>query len=796
MKKRLTFGLIVDWISGWGEKDYYQKKIMSGVEDFVHEHDINLVTFVTGKMNSPYEWERSRNILFDFINKNHLDGLLVLPAALNTFNSEALISDLHSSLHGIPIVTVGDTFEGIHSVASDNYNGMKKIVGHLIETHGCSRIVFIRGRKQGTEAAVRLSSYLDQLEAHGIPIDEQLIIQGEYTTESGSKAVQSLIENNIQYDAIVASNDSMAIGAMLEFYSQDGRLPNNVPITGFDDLENSGYYGLTTIKQSFYEFARKASSTLLAIIQGQQQPLRQEISTELVLRTSCGCIPNPFRMSFVDDYQMPDKPFELMYRLNEDTLIHQLHAINASLCANMPDLMDEMMAFEQKTLSELMNVIDANNMQGFFAVWNEFLAWLTYKKLNLQGAQKVLTCMRNVVLKCISDPAQVIRAENMFQAAHMLIGDYLERNEITRNYLSMVEAGGLDRLAEGLLTTLDIQSQMDLVCSILPEFSIETCYLALYENPCEPLKKSRLILAFNERGRLNTGEEGVSFRTPDLLPERYMRDLQENRFSIIVQALYQGDNPIGFVIFGADEEVNNAYEIVRYRLSASLKASLLIENIQKQANELEKKVVERTKELSMTNEQLVEEISKREDVEERLRKVLQELEASNQELHSLATRDELTGLYNRRGFMTLAKQYYENAKRKKHAFLLLFLDLDELKQVNDRYGHAEGDEAIRNTAEIISRSFRKVDTFARLGGDEFTVLVVEAVSEDETYFRNRLIEEIHVFNKNSGKAYELSISMGAASYNPESNITFDDLLKKADHSLYLEKAKRKKEQSM
>jgi diguanylate cyclase (GGDEF)-like protein len=156
-----------------------------------------------------------------------------------------------------------------------------------------------------------------------------------------------------------------------------------------------------------------------------------------------------------------------------------------------------------------------------------------------------------------------------------------------------------------------------------------------------------------------------------------------------------------------------------------------------------------------------------------------------QALRNLSLTDELTGLFNRRGFMTLSKQQLHLARRNQKKLLLIFADLDRLKLINDRLGHREGDQALRETAEILKHTFRESDIVARLGGDEFTVLVVDNSHDDLILSRLRLNLKRH--NAGRARGYELSLTVGAAHVNPETTASIEDLMAQADKELYQQK---------
>jgi diguanylate cyclase (GGDEF)-like protein len=150
-------------------------------------------------------------------------------------------------------------------------------------------------------------------------------------------------------------------------------------------------------------------------------------------------------------------------------------------------------------------------------------------------------------------------------------------------------------------------------------------------------------------------------------------------------------------------------------------------------------------------------------------------------------RDELTGLYNRRGFTTLAAQDVRLARRGKQDLLLAFADLDGLKVINDTLGHAEGDRALRDVAGILRSTFRESDLLARIGGDEYAVLVRGCEPNAVVVLRHRLNEELIAFHSRAKRRYRVSISLGFA-HAPGSSITsVESLLRRADRALYREK---------
>lgn len=161
-------------------------------------------------------------------------------------------------------------------------------------------------------------------------------------------------------------------------------------------------------------------------------------------------------------------------------------------------------------------------------------------------------------------------------------------------------------------------------------------------------------------------------------------------------------------------------------------------------------------------------------------------------LRSLTIVDDLTKLYNRRGFLTLAERHLKLAARKKSGVYLLFADLDGLKIINDTYGHLEGDRALVAAADILRSSFRSADIIARLGGDEFTVFPIEAADGTAQILIGRLEEHLRRHNDaNAGRGYRLAFSVGIARFEPDSSWTIEQLLEQADKALYQQKRHRR-----
>jgi diguanylate cyclase (GGDEF)-like protein len=164
-----------------------------------------------------------------------------------------------------------------------------------------------------------------------------------------------------------------------------------------------------------------------------------------------------------------------------------------------------------------------------------------------------------------------------------------------------------------------------------------------------------------------------------------------------------------------------------------------------------------------------------------------------EEIRALSLHDELTGLYNRRGFMTLADHMFKTGSRLKKVIALIYLDVDNLKTINDTGGHKTGDRALVEIAFILKKSFRENDIIGRLGGDEFAVLAMEANSMNVEGLAQRLQDRLDQFNSRSAAeaGFELSVSAGVSTREPDRPETIEEILSRADLLMYEQKRARK-----
>lgn len=244
----------------------------------------------------------------------------------------------------------------------------------------------------------------------------------------------------------------------------------------------------------------------------------------------------------------------------------------------------------------------------------------------------------------------------------------------------------------------------------------------------------------------------------------------------VLPLFYRGED-IGFFVSDAESRDVPVLEIIRDHLSSALKGTRLLEAAKRHADHLRTEVDQRTKELA---DRTIE-----------LEKALDVVQETSEKLERLSVLDELTGLYNRRGFMTLAKQQIALKARNNKDLLLVFFDIDGMKMINDTLGHSVGDYALVSFANLLKKAFRCSDVIARIGGDEFVVLAIECSIREYKKVKSRLDHSITEFNASKHQQFQLSVSAGAAPCDPNTTFTIEQLMEEADAELYKEKKRKK-----
>ncbi len=349
------------------------------------------------------------------------------------------------------------------------------------------------------------------------------------------------------------------------------------------------------------------------------------------------------------------------------------------------------------------------------------------------------------------------RLHPIMPALHALLLEECEQQvfaslQVQTMYQEVVRLA-LDYLQYQILQNLTLQNHEDSFYRVMKDTGASAFHLVSFTNSFKPLESAQLIFS-NTSGNTEWAPKKKSWFPP-------------RGKSYVVNLIGLEEERAGYFAIECNLTYPKVYETLRIRLSSTVKDMMIMRNI---------------KDL---NTHLLNEIQAREKTENQLKDALSMVER-------ISMIDELTQLYNRRGFFDMAQKHIKFLKRHDVGFFLLYIDLDGLKTINDIYGHNEGDIAIRSTADVLRAALRETDIIARMGGDEFTAVISKVEPPNYESIYNRIEKNCIEKNRELDKPWKLSMSIGYIFVPPEENAELAVLMKKADDMLYLEKQSKKK----
>ena len=287
MKKRKTIGLLINDIDGT-----YQALFWLAFKQAAEEMDCNLIVLVGRTLNNKGFGAKQHHIIYNFIEKGAIDGIIIASSLIGTFVSPEEFKKFCKKYKDIPVVSFGIEIPNAASIVCEGKNGLKDLIRHLIDDHGYKRIMFVTGPKDNVGSIERFEAYREVLEEKNISFDENMVFHGDFVADTGYKIQEEIILSGIEYDAIVFANDSMALGALraIDNMKKMGKYPKDkrIVICGFDDtiIARKANPPLTTVKQPVIEMCTKAVELL---VNGELKEELIVFQSIMVKRASCGC---------------------------------------------------------------------------------------------------------------------------------------------------------------------------------------------------------------------------------------------------------------------------------------------------------------------------------------------------------------------------------------------------------------------------------------------------------------------------------------------------------------------------
>ena len=760
MDRRLNIGLVIDDID-----NFFSNQAAIGAEQAAKALDANLFVFpghYIGKTDSRYadkKYEYQYNTIFNLPTERNVDIIYILQGLICSRAATDVQTRFLKMMPEVPVICLFSDFEGYHSVTFDNRSGLSSLLDHLIVKHKAKDIGFVSGPVTNRDARERLDIYKDVLEGHGIPFDEGKVVYGDFSMASES-VVEELLDNNEHLDAVVFANDSMAVGGYNAF-RQRGLVPGkDILVGGFDDdifaisLEPS----LTTVEASSASLAYKAVLNAPNYISGSVLK-DMTVETHLVQRNSCGC----------DDFDSDvmyerlklsgtDIDTEGLFKEAEDYLFNDF--IDSGSVA------DALKGF----INAYAGLIKSGDKESSVMSMNEYFSELLRTDLFVLSTREkcfnILQTLQSRAMDSADSDHERIRINDVFSkyVRRLAFSGILPANSARRRTERM--QGVINRqMGDVFLTDNKSEIPYEQLLGSLKGSGFKKSLLYLFQGNIKnygefcwmPSASILLKAIYDEKGLRSLPDEQQLLRTESIFENEFI--CGDERRTMIVSPLFVGPDVYG--LFVNELEITNAFSIstAATQLSVTLRSLFMIEEQNK--------------------------------VKQSLQISLERFIRDNTKLEEIAQKDELTGLFNRRGFISNAERVLEEPVNQGKIAIICYADMDNLKTINDKYGHDDGDFALKTTARILQESFRDMDIIGRIGGDEFLSLAVTGSDCDVESMKARIEKVTKRYNKLEDKPYPIEMSTGIYKFKISGKVDIYEMMNNADQLLYQEKIRKK-----
>lgn len=564
MEKSYTIGFLSS-----STQDSYEQALYSGICETARIAGAHVICFTSGALRAYRSFEFQRNVLFDLVTPQNVDGLIISGTLAHPITKEE-IQSFFQRFEKIPSVSIALSMPDIPCVMVDSRQGIREIVEHLIKTHHYTRLAYIGGPRGHQEAEDRFQAFAETLAEYGIPLDENLIVQGDYTFYSGGEAMKELLQRpNASFQAVVSANDSMALGAMKVFRASGGRIPEDAAFTGFDDTLEGRFdlCPLTSVRQNIYAQGLLAAQLLLQRIAGQTTPHHNSSPARLIIRQSCGCPGFSLGKGFSSQSSQANWQEALLASrplLHQEMITQLIHLPEERVVHWVDDLQDVLLAsMGLGDFCEFFRMLETTQRDWFglgieLSVWNRALvAFFQAIKLHISD-QKLLDKLTRTELEI------QIRLGITSERLEKELQIELDQREIT-----------LREISETLMTTFDLDSVLEVLSSELPRINVQACYLALFEDPQNPAELSRLIFGWYQGMRFALHPGGLVFPSKQLLPSGLVENLASSGW--VVEALYSKGDRLGFMLLKVEIRNISISNALRALISGALQGVFLLE---------------------------------------------------------------------------------------------------------------------------------------------------------------------------------------------------------------------------
>ncbi len=761
--KRLTIGLFTCHLD-----NDYAYDICKGVDYAAKELDANLIIFPGMYINAVYnDQENARydfqyNSVFYYAEPESIDVLIVSIGSIGTFLNDKDCMQFLNQFRNIPILTLEAEYADYPSLISDNMHGLKDMIQHLIDCHHKRHIAFISGPLDNSDARERLAVYKSTLTDAGFKVDEDLIAYGDFS-EFCEDLVEGLLDAHPEIDALCFANDQMALGGYNVLKRRGIEIGKDIAVTGFDDspLALALDPALSTVRANASNLGYRSVHEAIHLIKDGHTTI-SKLNSSMILRESCGC-------NGATDTLGADTVTGLLKKSREELIAY----IVSLAFANDKDTfiyhrIEGIMTRYVSILAEyaLDGISDDTALPQLLSIVKEYVNSDIILYFPIAHMNRCLHIIQTMILSLIHADGHQIRFCRLSQAVtdQLLMADagirYNERREYkmniwTSNYIirdTLINKDNLDRVYTRIGDTMQ-------------KLNIISSYIYTTDEKIEPLpdgtwrvpEQLRLQVYNKDSVTISLSKDECMIEVKDLFSNPYVP--QKRRFTMVVAPIFTNEKQHG--VFLCEVDIANFHHIysINLQLGNALRYLQMAEEQQKTYQQLEY--------------------------------TLSVLSEKNLQLGRISTIDELTELKNRRGFMTETQTVITSAVNRGQRAVLLFADMDNLKQVNDKFGHENGDFALRTIATALKTSMRDNDIIGRVGGDEFVAFALLGNQQSADAIANRIQARLSGMNEICDKPYYINASIGYVDFICSEDSDIQTLLKQADVALYEAKSHKR-----
>lgn len=724
--KKITLGLILGNINPDFEYD-----ITQGVNKYASEKGINVVTLVS---TTPSNTLSDR--VFDSYKFMGIDGLIIIYGSLISFKNSVDGQNFLDKFKDIPYVIVQDNYKvpNKSNLIVDNKKGMSKCIEHLIVDHKYKNILYVSGPKDNFDSIERLDAYTETMEKYGLVVNNNMIAYGNFS-ENIERSLKQLIKRNKKIDAIAFANDTMALASYPILEQLGYKIGKDIAVTGFDDMYKSSiaHPALTTVSQDPIKIGYESTKTVHnMILNGTSEFI--SLDTELIIRKSCGC-------------RKEVKSIHDLKKLSEDEIIDYFikeSAINSRSNINLKLL---------KRIS--MNVLkriktDYTVDEIVYYIKNAILNDDNPAITNFNDVFAYFTAALKKYASSVSDQTIKEKSISILYSLQTWYFSYITNTITSENQSRFDKITNISLISRKIINDQLTRTEMfEKVFVELKEMGVKSSYIYLFDN--EYNTNAHLAAYYNSKTT-------KIFKANEKRQREYTKNLLDTETGTFCYgfSLSSNEKYYGFIVCETDLSLINPIRL----LCAQIGTMLYIEEMRKS------------------------ELKAKHD----LKKSLKLIQEKNEILNNLSLYDELTKIYNRRGFIEKSMELLKNNIGSE--VKVVFCDLDHLKEINDTFGHNEGDYAISNAAKLIVESLPKNAIVSRVGGDEFVSIFV-------VNFKNSLNVQTSIkntfkkFNDGCDKPYYIETSIGSYDFISNEDIKIAAIINEADKYLYEAKKHRK-----